>query len=209
MEKRLLEYAERHTSPEPQLLKDLTQRTIDVFQSTIMLAGPYQGRLLSMIAHMIRPQRVLEIGTFTGYSSICFAEGLADNGKLIAIDIDSDVAPIASEFWQEAGISEKCELITGNAREIVPTLDVTFDLVYIDADKPAYRTYFDLVFEKVRKGGFILFDNVFLEGHVLDESPEKEAFIRMQELNDFIQKDERLENIMLPVRDGLMLVRKL
>ncbi len=208
MVKRLLEYAENHTTPESDVLQALTQATLDRCGEIRMIAGAYQGRLLSMIAHMIQPDRILEIGAFSGYSSICFAEGLKPGASLTAIDNDRGLEPLLTEYWRRAGVSDRCEIIWGNARDVITTLEDIFDLVYIDADKVGYRRYYDLVFDKVRPGGFILFDNVFLRGHVFDADPKRDVIADMQQLNDFIQQDIRVENIMLPIRDGLMLVRK-
>ena len=156
---------------------------------------------------MIRPKVVLEIGTYLGYSALCFAEGLADGGKVITLDIQEETNKIAREFVARSEFRDRIDFRLGLATEIIPTLVETFDLVFIDADKPNYSTYYDLVFDRVRPGGFIIADNVLWSGHVVEEEKDEET----QALHDFNKKviaDERIANVLLPIRDGLMVVRK-
>ncbi len=199
---KLEEYIENHTSPEPELLYELRRRTFIHTAFPRMLSGPVQGRFLEMISRMIRPQRILEIGTFTGYSAICLAQGLAENGILRTIEAEGAYVEIAREYFEKAGLTDKINLHEGDALEIIPALDEAFDLVFIDAAKEHYCDYYDLVFDKVRKGGFILADNTLWDGKVV-ETGGIVAF------NKMVQADERVENVMLSVRDGLMLIRKL
>ena len=159
-----------------------------------------------MIAHMIRPKRVLEIGTYTGYSALCFAEGLADDGKIITIDINEELESRVRQYF--APWSNKIDYRIGNALDIIPTLDEIFDLVFIDADKRNYENYFDLVIDRVRPGGYLLADNVLWSGKVLDEKPDADTKAILY-FNKKIHEDSRVENVLLPVRDGIMMIRKL
>jgi predicted O-methyltransferase YrrM len=176
-----------------------------------MLSGHLQGRLLAMFSHMVRPQAVLEIGTFTGYSALCLAEGLAVEGKVYTIDINEELEELVRSYIAEAGMQQKIEYIIGNALEVISTLHVTFDIVFIDADKINYVRYYDLVFDKVRKGGYIIADNVLWSGKVVadgNKKPDADTQIIL-DYNHKIQQDTRVENILLPVRDGLLIARKL
>lgn len=173
-----------------------------------MLSGFVQGRLLSMFSHMIRPSVVLEIGTYLGYSALCFAEGLADGGKVITLDIQEDTNRVARAFVEKSGFADRIDFRLGPATEIIPTLDEVFDLVFIDADKPNYSNYYDLVIDKVRPGGFIIADNVLWSGKVIEPEMDENT----QALHDYNRKilaDSRVENILLPIRDGLMVARKI
>ncbi|MCU0399196.1 MAG: class I SAM-dependent methyltransferase, partial [Cyclobacteriaceae bacterium] len=172
-----------------------------------MLSGHLQGRLLSMISHMIQPKSILEIGTYTGYSAICLAEGLRPGGKLITLDINDELEELVRGFFKQASLTEIIDYRIGNALHIIPTLTDSFDLVFIDADKENYCRYYDLVFKLVPLGGFILADNVLWSGKVLDEKPDKDTKAILA-FNEMIQQDSRVENVLLPVRDGIMLVRK-
>ena len=174
-----------------------------------MLSGHFQGRLLSMLSHMIQPERILEIGTYTGYSAICLAEGLTENGKLTTIDINEELEDIAREFIQKANLDNKIEYIIGDAMQIVPQLDEQYDLVFIDADKKNYCNYYHLVFDKVKPGGYILADNVLWSGKVVEdyEALDSETKIIM-DYNKMVHEDPRVQEILLPIRDGLMLARK-
>ena len=203
-------YAEAHSSPEPDVLKKLNRETNVKVHFPRMLSGHIQGNLLKMISCMLRPQRILEIGTYTGYSSICLSEGLTENGILHTIEINPEHEDMIRKYHSEAGLSEKINLHIGNALDIIPTIDGQFDLTFIDADKENYLNYFHLVFNKVRKGGFILADNVLWDGKVLKDSLPSDTETRViKEFNEFIQKDKRVENLLLPFRDGLMIIRKL
>lgn len=201
-------YAEKYTSGESDLLAKLSRKTYSERDDNAMLSGFYQGRLLAMFSRIMQPRRVLEIGTFMGYSALCLAEGLTADGKLFTLDIEPETNAIAVEFWAQSDLGGKIESFLGNAAEIIPKLDETFDLVFIDADKPAYGKYYDLVFPKVRIGGVIIADNVLRGGQVLDAERGDENTKALHEFNRKVQADERVENILLAVRDGLMIVRK-
>jgi len=201
-------YAEKHTSAESDLLSEISRVTHAERDDKAMLSGFYQGRLLSMFSKMLQPRRILEIGTFMGYSALCLAEGLSEDGKLFTLDVEPETNKIAREFWAQSDLGGKVEYHLGNAAEIIPTLDEVFDLVFIDADKPAYGNYYDLVFSKVRVGGLIIADNVLRDGRVTDAKNGDENTIALDAYNRKIQADERVENILLAVRDGLMVARK-
>lgn len=172
-----------------------------------MLSGFFQGRILSMLSHMVRPTVVLEIGTYLGYSALCLAEGLTDGGKVITLDIQEQTNAVARSYVEKTAYRERIEFILAPALDAIPTLIEIFDLVFIDADKTNYSNYYDLVFERVRPGGFIIADNVLWSGRVLDDNKDDDT----QALHDFNEKilaDERVENVLLPIRDGLMVIRK-
>jgi len=209
LDKRIQEYAEDYTSPESAALKELDDETNAGVPMPRMLSGHMQGRILAMISKIVKPKYALDIGTYTGYSAICLSEGLAEGGKLFTIDINDTLDPINKKYFVKAGASDKIEKHIGNAMDIVPKLDYKFDLVFIDADKPNYANYYDLIFDRVNTGGIIVADNVLWSGRVLDE--EKDMDEDTQALNSFnkkIMNDERVENVLLPVRDGLMIIRK-
>ena len=204
----LTEYAERFTSGESGILRELREHCYAHYEDSAMLAGLYQGRLLSMFSHMIRPRVVLEIGTYLGYSALCFAEGLHDAGKVITLDVNEETNTVARSFVERSEYRDRIEFRLGPATEIIPTLPGSFDLVFIDADKPNYSNYFDLTIDRVRPGGFIIADNVLWSGRVLDDEKDEDT----QALHDYNGKilgDERVENILLPIRDGLMVARKM
>ncbi len=200
-------YCEQHSSPEPELLYQLNRQTHLQTELPIMLSGHLQGRMLSAISHMIRPTHILEIGTFTGYSALCLAEGLTDQGQLITIDNNPELADLCETFFSNSPYATRIKPMIGQALDILPTLDIAFDLVFIDADKINYSHYFDLVIDKVKTGGFILADNVLFHGDVLDSNPGKNARA-MKAYNEKIMQDTRLENVLLPLRDGIMISRK-
>lgn len=208
IDEQIQNYAEKHTSAESEILAELLERTYATRSDRQMLSGFYQGRLLAMFSRMISPRRILEIGTFMGYSALCLAEGLTDGGKLITLDIEPETNEIAKEFWARTPLFSKIESYLGNASEIIPVLDETFDLVFIDADKPAYAKYYDLIFPKLRVGGIIIADNVLRGGRVLKAEEGDENTIALDAFNKKVQADERVSNILLAVRDGLMVVRK-
>lgn len=208
IDEQIQNYAEKHTSAESEILVELLERTYATRSDRQMLSGFYQGRLLAMFSRMIGPRRILEIGTFMGYSALCLAEGLTDDGKLITLDIEPETNEIAKEFWARTPLFSRIESYLGNASEIIPVLDETFDLVFIDADKPAYAKYYDLIFPKLRVGGIIIADNVLRGGRVLKAEEGDENTIALDAFNKKVQADERVSNILLAVRDGLMVVRK-
>jgi predicted O-methyltransferase YrrM len=208
IEPALQRYSEDHTSHESDLLKKINRETHAQVLKPRMLSGHLQGRLLSFISHMIKPEYILEVGTYTGYSAICLAEGLRDGGKLITLDINEELETRVRGYFREAGLEQVIDYRIGDARKIIPTLAVSFDLVFIDADKESYSTYFDLVIDKVKKGGFILADNVLWSGKVIDAKPDKDTRA-VTGFNDKVHQDPRVENILLPVRDGILLLRKI
>ncbi|MCU0443145.1 MAG: class I SAM-dependent methyltransferase [Bacteroidia bacterium] len=203
-------YAAQHTSTEPPVLKQLNRDTHANVLQPRMLSGHYQGRLLSMLSHMIAPNYILEIGTYTGYSAICLAEGLAQGGRLITIDVNAEREEMVNQYIEQAGFAHQIQHIIGDALRIIPTLPYTYDLVFIDADKPNYPAYYELALAKVRSGGFILLDNVLWSGKVADinERERDKDTALLHKLNLHIQSDDRVENVLLPLRDGLLLVRK-
>jgi caffeoyl-CoA O-methyltransferase len=201
-------YAEDHTSPESDLLKTINRETHAKVLMPRMLSGHLQGRILSMFSNMIKPMTILEIGTYTGYSAICLAEGLKHGGKLITIDINEELESGVREFFRASGFGEVIDYRIGNALEIIPTLKGNFDLIFIDADKENYARYYDLVINHVPLGGYILADNVLWSGKVLDDKPDKDTRA-IKEFNRKIQEDARVENVLLPVRDGIMVMRKI
>ena len=205
-------YAEDFTSEESGILRELREKTFGERSDKSMLSGFYQGRLLSSLSRMIHPRRILEVGTYMGYSALCLAEGLREDGKIITIDMNEETNEIAKEFWALTPFYSRIEAYLGDALEVIPVLDETFDLVFIDADKPNYSNYYDLVFPKLRIGGIILADNVLWSGKVLDAAKDADAVDEstraLHEFNKKVQVDERVSNILLTVRDGLMFVRK-
>lgn len=208
LDPRLSEYSELHTSSESELLKKINRDTHAGVMMPRMLSGHLQGRFLSMISKMIRPKNILEIGTYTGYSAICLAEGLAPNGQLVTIDKNEELESKVSGYFQEAGLKTVIDYKIGNALKIIPELDTMFDLVFIDADKENYSNYFDLVIDKVTSGGYLLADNVLWSGKVLDSKPDKDTRAILS-FNKKVQEDHRVENVLLPIRDGILMMRKL
>jgi caffeoyl-CoA O-methyltransferase len=202
------EYCGEHTSPESELLSKLSRETHAKVLQARMLSGHLQGRFLAMLSNMIQPNNILEIGTYTGYSALCLAEGLTEIGKLITLDVNEELEEFVRSFFKESPLNDKIDFRIGNAIEIIPTLTETFDLVFIDADKLNYANYYDLVFEKVRQGGFIISDNVLWSGKVADKSKKDKDTLSIRAFNKKLHDDNRVENILLPIRDGLMVVRK-
>ena len=207
----LQNYCNAYSTPENEVLKNLDRHTNANILQPRMISGHFQGRFLSMISHMIKPKFILEIGTYTGYSAICLAEGLQSDGKLFTIDVNPENEELVNDFIVQSGKKGKILHIIGDAYQIIRTLKQTFDLVFIDADKPNYEKYYELVMDIIPSGAFIILDNVLWSGKVLDNKAienNKDTRI-LHELNIKISADIRVENILLPLRDGLMLVRKL
>lgn len=206
----LLAYCEAHTSEEDALLKKITRETQAKVLMPRMISGHLQGKMLELFAKMLQPKTILEIGTYTGYSGICLARGLGKDGKLITLDINDELETMVRGFFEESGLAAQIDYRLGNAREIIPTLDGPFDLVFIDADKFYYAEYFDLIIDKVRPGGIILADNVLWSGKILVEKGQKidKDTQALLDFNRKIQEDPRVENILLPIRDGVMMARK-
>ena len=201
-------YAESLTSPEDELLQKISEYTYSQHAGHQMLSGHLQGKVLEMISCMIRPRRILEIGTFTGYSALCLAKGLTDDGLLHTIEIKEAESLKAKTFFQQSIYTDKIILHTGNALSIIPELVETWDLVFIDADKPAYIQYFNLVFPHVRKNGFILADNIFFHGHSLMENPDGNNAKGIKLFNEFANNNPNIEKVVLTIRDGLYLMKK-
>lgn len=203
----IIKYSEDLTSGESDVLRELREHCYAHYEDSAMLSGFVQGRVLSMFSNMIRPKVVLEIGTYLGYSALCFAEGLADGGKVITLDVNEETNKVARSFVEKTEFKDHIEFHLGNAVDVIPKLPETFDLVFIDADKPNYSNYYNLVFDRVRPGGFIIADNVLWSGKVLLD--EKDDNTRaLHEFNQMVSADERVSNVLLPIRDGLMVVRK-
>ena len=203
------EYAESYSSPEDALLKEVNDFTMNNHSESIMLSGHLQGKVLEMISCMIKPRRILEIGTFTGYSGLCLSKGLTHDGQLHTIELREADAVKAQSFFARSSFADKIILHTGNALDIIPTLEETWDLVFIDADKPAYIEYFNLVLPRLRKNGFILADNIFFHGQVLEAEVKGKSAKAIQAFNDFIKERKDIEKCVLTIRDGLFLIRKL
>ena len=204
----LTDYAESYTSGESPVLQELREHCYAHYEDSSMLSGFVQGRILSMFSRMIRPRYVLEIGTYLGYSALCFAEGLTEDGKVITLDVQEDTNKFARSFVERTEYKDRIDFRLGPALEIIPTLDVNFDLVFIDADKPNYANYYHAVFDRVRPGGFIIADNVLWSGRVLEDEKDENTKA-LHEFNQMVLADERVSNVLLPVRDGLMVVCKI
>ena len=204
-------YSEKYTSGESKVLRELRQKTFGEREDSRMLSGFYQGRLLAMFSKMLGPKRILEVGTYMGYSTLCLAEGLTADGKVITLDVEPETNQIARDFWAKTELGSKIESHLGQATGIIPNLEETFDLVFIDADKANYSTYYDLVFPKMRIGGLIIADNVLWSGDVLNADMGEDVSVSTQALHDYnvkINSDDRVSNILFAVRDGLMVSRK-
>jgi predicted O-methyltransferase YrrM len=197
-----------HTSPASDLLNKINRDThIEVLQPR-MLSGHFQGRLLSMLSKMIRPERILEIGTYTGYSALCLAEGLTPTGKIVTMDINEELESRVRNYFCSSQFSEQIDYRIGDASTLITGLNEQWDLVFIDADKQNYLVYYKLVFNQVKKGGYLIADNVLWSGKVIEDDKQDKDTILIRQFNEFIKNDERVECIMLPVRDGLTIVRK-
>lgn len=204
------DYVVAHSEKEPDLLYELNRQTHIKILQPRMLSGHFQGRVLSMLSHMIQPKNVLEIGTYTGYSALCFAEGLQKGGKITTLDINYELEDMIREYIDKAGLENTIDFKVGNAMEIIPKMNEEFDLVFIDADKGNYVNYYNLVFDKVKKGGYIIADNVLWSGKVLEDYQILDLDTRvLMDYNQMVQKDERVQNVLFPIRDGLNIARKL
>ncbi len=204
------DYAEKHTEEEPKLLQELHRETWQKVLAPRMISGHLQGRFLSMISKMIKPKAILEIGTYTGYATLCLAEGLAESGLICTIDKNEELVDIQNKYFKRAGFSKLITQYTGNALNILPEINQNFDLVFIDADKTNYSRYFDQIIDKVNTGGIILSDNVLWSGKVLNKSVEND--LETKEIiayNAKMKADKRIEMLLLPIRDGISIGRKL
>jgi caffeoyl-CoA O-methyltransferase len=203
------DYVCAHSENEPQLLYELNRETHMNVLRPRMLSGHFQGRVLSLISHMIQPKNVLEIGTYTGYSALCFAEGLAEGGKILTLDKNEELEDLVNEFIQKSDYKDAIECRIGDAMEIIPTLEDEYDLVFIDADKANYINYYNLVFDKLKKGGYIIVDNVLWSGKVLEEVEKRDEDTQVLiDMNKLIHEDDRVQEVMFPIRDGLLIARK-
>ena len=203
----LEEYIEAHATTPDAVLQELYRYTYLHEMNPRMMSGPVQGKFLQFLCQMLKPQRVLEIGTYTGYAAICIARGLPESGKLVTIEANREYEDTLRHYFDKAQVTEKIELILGDAKAVIPVLNETFDLVFIDADKVSYPTYYNIVMEKVRPGGFILADNVLWDGKVLNAQTKERDTQALIAFNDMVQNDPRVENVLLPIRDGLMMIR--
>jgi predicted O-methyltransferase YrrM len=204
------DYIVKHSENEPELLQQLTRETYQKILQPRMLSGHYQGRVLSMISKLIKPKNILEIGTYTGYSALCLAEGLRENGTIHTIDINEELVDFQRKYFNKSPFGKQIHQHLGNALEIIPRLDVLFDIVFIDADKENYAKYFELIIDKLNPGGIILSDNVLWSGKVLDTKFKKEdtSTPALIEYNTLLKEDNRVETVLLPIRDGLTISRK-
>lgn len=207
----LEKYVVDHSEMESDLLFHINRETHMEVLKPRMLSGHLQGRVLSMLSHMIKPERILEIGTYTGYSALCLAEGLKKNGKLITIDVNEELKNRVLKYFEQSEFTNQIELKIGHALEIIPKLQESWDIVFIDADKINYLNYYQLCIEQVRKGGYILVDNVLWSGKVLEKNRKKldKDTEAMLTFNQFVHEDVRVQNVLFPIRDGLMILRKL
>lgn len=204
----LQQYVTEHSSAVSPLLSQIDREThLEVLQPR-MLSGHFQGRVLSMLAQLLKPTAILEIGTYTGYSALCLAEGLTPDGKLITIDVNEELAPRVRSYFEASAYAQQIDYRIANAAQLIPTLPYTFDLIFIDADKQQYPLYYEQALEKLKPGGFILIDNVLWSGKVLDTQHQDKDSVLLRELNLKISQDARVEKVLLPIRDGLYLIRK-
>ena len=201
-------YLENHASTEPEILKRLRKETFQKTTQPHMISGYQQGRLLSILSKMLKPEKILEIGTFTGYATLCLAEGLAKNGKITTLDVNEELAYLPKKYFAESEFSEKIDFRLQDAKDFLKETEEVFDLVFIDADKENYVEYFKLIKPKVKSGSVIMFDNVLWYGKVLEENPKQESTKKIKELNDSVAQDADFENLILPLRDGVNLIRK-
>jgi caffeoyl-CoA O-methyltransferase len=200
-------YIAVHTTDESGILAELNRKTHADVLMPQMLSGKVQGQFLKFISRMLQPRRILEIGTYTGYAAICLAEGLTEDGRLFTIDINEELGELVKTYIDKAGLSNKIIPIIGDARDEIAKLDESFDLVFIDADKQNYSNYYDLVIDNVRSGGFILADNVLWSGKIIEEKKDKDTK-KLAEFNTKVQQDNRVENVIISIRDGIMMARK-
>jgi caffeoyl-CoA O-methyltransferase len=207
LQERIFAYCTEHTSPVQSVLNELERASHLKTLSPQMVSGPYQGMLLQFISQMIHPHRVLEIGSFTGYSAICLAQGLAEGGEVHTIEVNDELAYLIREHLEKAGLVDRVKLLIGDAGLILPTLTDVYDLVFMDAGKLDYALHYELALGKVRSGGFIIADNVLWDSKVVT-SDQEATTVALRQFNDTVLSDERVENLLLPLRDGLMLIRK-
>jgi len=205
------DYVVSHSENEPELLQELNRETYQKILQPRMLSGHYQGRILSMFSKLVNPKNILEIGTYTGYSALCLAEGMQSNGVLHTIDVNEELVDFQRKYFDKSGYGKQIHQYLGNALEIIPKLDTTFDLVFIDADKENYSNYFNVIIDKLNTGGIIISDNVLWSGKVLETTFKKDdtSTPALIEYNALLKKDKRIETVVLPIRDGLTISRKI
>jgi predicted O-methyltransferase YrrM len=204
----IVDYAEAHTSPEDPVLSEITAFTFNNLLFPQMISSHLQGQLLSMLSLLLRPKRILEVGTFTGYSAICLARGLREDGKMITIEYNGELEDTIRRFFDQSGYASAIELLIGDAMKVIPALEGEFDLIFIDADKKNYLAYYKMLLPKLADGGIILVDNVLWEGKVANPSINDPQTILFREFNEFVNKDSSTIKVLLPVRDGLYLIMK-
>ncbi|MEH6407306.1 MAG: O-methyltransferase [Leeuwenhoekiella sp.] len=206
---KLDDYVVANSQKEPELLQQLRRETYQKILQPRMLSGHYQGRLLSMLSKLINPKTVLEIGTYTGYSALCLAEGMQKDGKLHTIDINEELVDFQRKYFDKSAFAQSIIQHLGDATEVIPQLEGKFDLIFIDADKPNYPAYFDIIIDRLNPGGVILSDNVLWSGKVIEEvNPKDISTLAVLEYNRLLAEDDRLETVMLPIRDGLTISRR-
>lgn len=208
MNKKLEKYIETFSTAEDPVLEDLYRQTHIRFLNPNMVSGHLQGKFLEFISMMIRPENILEIGTFTGYSAICLARGLRPGGRMITIELNDELSDFAHSYFCRAGVESRITELTGKAQDLIPELDLMFDLVFIDADKQEYIEYFNLIIGKVKPGGFIIADNVLWGGKVIEDNTTDPQTRGIIDFNSMLKTATTLENVIIPIRDGLMLIRK-
>ncbi len=208
MNNKLEQFLVEHSTPEDPVLEDLYRQTHIRFVNPNMVSGHVQGKFLELISRMINPETILEIGTFTGYSAICLARGLRQGGKLITIELNDELTAFSQSFFDRAGVASKITQLTGKAQDIIPILDLAFDLVFIDGDKREYIDYYRLIIDKVKPGGFILADNVLWGGKVFEPDTNDPQARGIINFNEMIRNETIIDNVIIPLRDGLMLIRK-
>lgn len=201
-------YLELHASSEPDILKSLRKETYQKTTQPHMISGYQQGRLLSLISKMLQPKNILEIGTFTGYATLCMAEGMAQDGRITTLDINEDLAYLPKSYFEKSGFAHQIHFKIQDAKEFLKQTDEVFDLVFIDADKENYVDYFKLIKPRLRSGSVVMFDNVLWYGKVLEANPKQPSTQKIKELNDLVAQDEDFDNLILPLRDGVNLLRR-
>ena len=202
------DYLEKYCSQEPEILARLREETYRVIEQPHMISGKQQGRFLAIISKLLSPKNILEIGTFTGYATLCLAEGLAENGKITTLDINEELSYLPKKYFAESDFAEKINFCLQDGREFLQNTDEMYDLVFIDGNKAAYVDYLNLIKPRLRSGGVVLFDNVLWYGKVLEENPKSKMTKKRKELNEIVSKDDDFENLILPLRDGINLIRK-
>ena len=202
------DYLEKYCSQEPEILARLREETYRVTEQPHMISGKQQGRFLAIVSKLLSPKNVLEIGTFTGYATLCLAEGLAENGKITTLDINEELSYLPKKYFAESDFAEKINFCLQDGREFLQNTDEMYDLVFIDGNKAAYVDYLNLIKLRLRSGGVVLFDNVLWYGKVLEENPKSKMTKKIKELNEIVSKDGDFENLILPLRDGINLIRK-